>query len=105
MNNLGKYLRENLEILLKDNDFYLNIRGRGLRNSLEYSCIEQNLFGLALAEQMFSEHKILISGKWHRVCFSPSLNIKKNELNFFIEKFCATFKKFNLNGQKIIIKK
>ena len=33
------------------------------------------------------KHKIIISGKWHRVCLSPSLKIQQEEIDFFLEKF------------------
>jgi len=100
VNKLGYYFRNNLETLLKDNDFFLNVRGRGLRNSLEYNCDEKNLFGIELANIMLEDHNIIISGKWHRVCFSQSLNIKKKELDLFLDKFSKTFKKIQSKWTK-----
>ena len=67
--------------------------------------LKKNLFGIELANKMLEDHNIIISGKWHRICFSQSLNIKKHELDLFLEKFSKTFKKFNPNGQKDTIKK
>ena len=34
----GDYLRKTLDSELGDHEFYSNVRGRGLRNSLEYNC-------------------------------------------------------------------
>ena len=34
---------------------------------------------------------ILISGKWHRVCFSPALTITMDELDFVLNSFIETF--------------
>ncbi len=88
----GNYLRKTLFDELKDHNFFSNVRGRGLRNSLEYTCENKNIFGVTLAEKMKTKHKILVSGKWHRICLSPSLKIKKTELDLFIEKFTKEFK-------------
>jgi adenosylmethionine-8-amino-7-oxononanoate aminotransferase len=88
----GKYLRENLISELKDHDFFYNVRGRGLRNSFEYNCDNKNVFGVTLAEVLKEKHKILVSGKWHRICLSPSLKIKKNEIDFFVDKFVKEYK-------------
>ena len=90
---------------LKENAFFLNVRGRGLRNSLEYSCDEKNLFGIELANKMLEDHNIIISGKWHRVCFSQSLNIKKQELDLFLDKFSKTFRKIQSKWTKRYYKK
>ena len=88
----GKYLRENLSSELSKNDFYFNVRGRGLRNSLEYKCKNQNAFGVTLSNIMKNKHKMIISGKWHRVCISPSLKIEKKNIDEFIDKFSKEFK-------------
>ena len=76
----GEYLRNTLNNELVEHPFFYNVRGRGLRNSVEYRCPEQHLFGNALAREMKEKHNILISGKWHRVCFSPALTITFEEL-------------------------
>jgi len=88
----GEILRKTLESELKNHPFYKNVRGRGLRNSIEYTCEDQNLFGNALAQEMKNKHNILISGKWHRVCFSPALTISRKELDFILSSFIETFR-------------
>jgi adenosylmethionine-8-amino-7-oxononanoate aminotransferase len=45
----GDFMRTTLEKELSDHPFFVNVRGRGLRFSLEYSCPRQNEFGIALA--------------------------------------------------------
>ena len=40
VDKLGNYFRNNLETLLKDNAF-LNVRGRGLRNSLDIAVLKK----------------------------------------------------------------
>ena len=47
---------------------------------------------------------MIISGKWHRICLSPSLKIKKDEIDLFRDKFVEEFKKLALDGQKNILK-
>ena len=89
----GLYLREKITKSLKDNIFFKNVRGRGLRNSIEYSCKDQHLFGLSLAEQMKTEYKIILSGKWHRISMSPALIVTWEELDFVIDRFIYQFEK------------
>jgi len=89
----GTHLREKITSSLKNNVFFKNVRGRGLRNSIEYSCKDQHLFGLTLAEQMKTEHNIIISGKWHRVSMSPALIVTWEELDFVIDRFIDQFEK------------
>jgi len=88
----GEYLRNTLNTELNGHPFFANVRGRGLRNTVEYTCHEQHLFGNALVREMKKKHKILISGKWHRVSFSPSLAITYEELEMVLFNFIKTFK-------------
>ena len=91
VNNNGNYFRKTLEQELASNEFFKNVRGRGLRNSLEYHCPENHLFGLALTDFAKKNHGMLISAKWHRVCFSVAINVRKKELDLILEKFIDTF--------------
>ena len=92
VNEKGEFLRNTLKDELGDHPFFANVRGRGLRNSLEYRCDDQHLFGNALVQEMKEKHNILISGKWHRVCFSPALTITMDELDMVLTAFVKTFK-------------
>ena len=65
----GDYFRKTISQELKNYDFFKNIRGRGMRNSVEYNCDNNHLFGCALTELAKNELNLLISAKWHRVCF------------------------------------
>lgn len=96
----GKFFRETVENELKNNDFFSNVRGRGLRNSIEYQCEEQHLFGLHLAQLMKNNHEYLISGKWHRVSVYPALIINKNEIEEFLELFFQEFKNLSNSWTK-----
>jgi adenosylmethionine-8-amino-7-oxononanoate aminotransferase len=87
----GKYLRETLYQELKNHEFFSNIRGRGLRNSLEYNCTNKHLFGIALTDFAKNKLNLLISAKWHRVCFCNAINVKKKDLDIALEKFILCF--------------
>ena len=76
---------------LNNHEFFSNIRGRGLRNSLEYNCENKHLFGIALTDFAKNKLNLLISAKWHRVCFCNAINIKKKDLDIALEKFILCF--------------
>ena len=101
----GNFLRDTLNSELKNHEFFFNTRGRGLRNSLEYDCENKHLFGIALTELAKNKYKMLISAKWHRVCFSQAINIKPFELEFMIETFLKCFKEISSNWSKRNISK
>ena len=103
--NNGKYLRQVLKNELSGLEFFSNVRGRGLRNSLEYKCKNNHLFGVALSTFAKSNLNLLISAKWHRVCFSPAINISKKDLDEILDKFIFCFKKISSNWTKKNISK
>lgn len=96
----GEYLRKYLHDSLEKNDFYLNVRGRGLRNSLEYKCSNNNLFGTHLKLKLFDQHKIIVDAKWHRICFPLALNISKAQLDENLDKVVKTFNYLKNNWNK-----
>jgi len=91
VNDKGVHLRKTIKEELKNHEFFRDVRGRGLRNSFEYRCENDNLFGKHLKAEMFKK-KILIDAKWHRVCFPLSLKISHKELNNNLEIFFHIFK-------------
>lgn len=98
VNEVGEFMRKALETELGDHPFYVNVRGRGLRFSLEYQCKNNNEFGLKLSDRMLSKHFIFISGKWHRINFTPAFVITKKEaehvLFLLIKEFNEMSKSF-----------
>ena len=103
--NNGKYLRQVLTNELSGFEFFSNVRGRGLRNSLEYKCKNNHLFGVAMSTLAKNNLNLLISAKWHRVCFSPAINISKKDLDEILDKFIFCFKKISSNWTKKNISK
>ncbi len=87
----GNYLRKIVNEELRNSDFFFNIRGRGLRNSVEYKCKKQHLFGIELSNILREKHKIFLSGKWHRIGIAPAINIRRKYLNYFLEIFIKEF--------------
>jgi adenosylmethionine-8-amino-7-oxononanoate aminotransferase len=96
INYLGEYMRKILINELSSHPFFYDVRGRGLRFSIEYKCNNQNEFGLKLKEVMLNSFNIFINSKWHRACFTPAYIITKSQCDFFLDKFIQTFKKVSL---------
>ena len=93
----GEYFRSTLFNELKNHDFFDNVRGRGLRNSLEYKCKNRHNFGIALTDYAKNNQNLLISAKWHRVCFSIAINTELKTLDKVLDKFILSFKKVSSN--------
>ena len=89
--NQGLYMRRILKDVLSSHEFYFDIRGRGLRFSIEFKCKNVNLFTSMLAKKMLNNHNIFISGKFHRVCFTPAFIITRKEIDYVLEKFLSEF--------------
>ena len=97
VNKNGSYFRDVLKNELGKHDFFYDVRGRGLRFSLEYNCNNKNEFGNQLMNNMLDNHNIFISGKWHRICFTPALIINKEQCNLVLEKFIKEFRLLSRN--------
>lgn len=106
--SLGEHYKNTITYLLNDNKYFKNVRGRGLRLSIEYFCEDNHLFGIYLAQRIREKHGILVSGKWHRLSISPPLIIDKTIMdkiiNAIVEEFEYTskiwesFDKKNINN-------
>lgn len=97
----GEYLRETLNSELKKSEFFSNIRGRGMRNSLEYHTENNNIFSKRLKDHALKVHNLILNAQWHRTCFAPAMNIKRNDLDKIIDKFLKTYKYVSLNWNKL----
>ena len=91
----GNFIRNTIDNELKRHEFFCNVRGRGLRNSVEYNCDDVHLFSLLLSQIMKDDHHILISSKWHRTSFTPALIIDEDEINKMLDSFFKTFYKIS----------
>lgn len=88
----GIFLRKIVEDELKQEEFFLNVRGRGMRNSIEYKCQNQHLFGLYLKKIMYEKHNIILDSKWHRICLCAAMTIKYSELYQNLDILIKEFK-------------
>ena len=83
INSQGEFMRKIITSELQNHEFFYDVRGRGLRFSFEYNCKKKNEFGSRLSQIMLDKHNILISGKWHRICFTPAFVIKERNVKKF----------------------
>jgi len=88
----GEYMRNTIQTELGSHDFFVDLRGRGLRFSLEYRCDRQHEFGLALHQRLLDQHDLYTSIKWHRANFTPSLTFSREEASRTIDSFVTEFK-------------
>ena len=63
-----------------------------MRNSLEINSPNNAHFCEKLKNYAMSELNLILNARWHRVCFSPAINIEIKELDNIIEKFIKTYK-------------
>ena len=82
----GEWLRKNVNQKLKSSKYYSNVRGRGVRNSVEHSAPNQHLFSIEIGNRL-RKLGFIISSKWHRVAILPNLNIERSQLIEFLEVF------------------
>lgn len=96
---ISEYIKKTLEAELSVNPLFENIRGRGLRMSLEYNCKNKNEFGKKLTETMLTKHNILTDAKWHRICITPAVIINKKQIDYFLDNLV---REFSLLSKKFI---
>tara|TARA_X000000950_G_C13835524_1_gene628009 strand:+ start:203 stop:1492 length:1290 start_codon:yes stop_codon:yes gene_type:complete len=87
----GNYMKKVLFDELKKSRLFRDVRGRGLRLSIEHLTKDNNLFSKKFYEEMLKK-KIFIDAKFHRTCFTPSLLISKKEIDFVLDNYIKTFK-------------
>jgi adenosylmethionine-8-amino-7-oxononanoate aminotransferase len=96
----GNFLRKTITDELKNMDFFSNVRGRGLRNSIEYKSDNNIIFSNAIKKKMLQKN-IFIDAKWHRICLPIALNISRNELEKNLDILIKIFKDVHENWPKI----
>jgi len=53
---------------------------------------------MKLAFIMKVKYSILVSGTWHRVCFTPAFIMTKDEVDFVFDRFIFIYKEFIKTG-------
>jgi adenosylmethionine-8-amino-7-oxononanoate aminotransferase len=92
VNRLGEFMRKTLKEELESHPYYRDVRGRGMRFSLEHQCEDKNGFATKLADNLLAKHNILINAKWHRVCFTPALILTDSEAEFILDALIKEYK-------------
>lgn len=92
--DMGAYMRKTLSEELGEHPYFREVRGRGLRFSLEYQCEDNNVFAKKIEESMLEKHGILVNAKWHRVNFTPGLLIKKSEADKVLDALVNLFNRY-----------
>ena len=92
VNSMGELIRGYIDSELKDHDFYIETRGRGLNSAFEYNCKNVHGFSLSLQQKMQNKHSILINAKWHRTTFTPAFIITREIVENVMSKYCIEFK-------------
>ena len=75
----GEWLRNNVNENLKNSRLFKNIRGRGVRNSIEHSAPNQHLFSIEIGNRL-RNLGFIVSAKWHRVQILPPMNTQRKDL-------------------------
>ena len=94
----GNYIRKTLSENLGNIPIVKDIRGRGVRNTLEYETTNNQLFSKLLSEKMFDK-KIIMSCKWHRASFSHAMSLGMNEIDYYLDVFCSSFIELSTNSE------
>jgi hypothetical protein len=77
---------------LEKYDFITDIRGRGLRFSIEHNIKNQEEFGKKFEEFAKNHYNVLFNAKWHRICVTPPLIIEYEEIEIAAQAAISTFK-------------
>ena len=63
-----------------------------MRNTLEYNCDSRHLFGQNISDILRNKHRVLISGKWHRISLTNSMLISRSALEDALALLIDTFR-------------
>ena len=63
-----------------------------MRNSLEYKCSNQNLFGAHIKQRLLNNYRYIVDAKFHRIHLPLSLNVEQKQLEKGLEAIIETFK-------------
>ena len=88
---VGSYMRKTLFDELHNTESFRDVRGRGMRFSLEYLTKDNVLFSSNIEKLLLKNHNILVNAKWHRICFTPSLLLTNSEVDFILESVIKEF--------------
>ena len=88
---LGQDLRAQIRARLGEQPAFKEVRGRGLRFSVEHTFKDQVDFGRELEQRMRHRHGVLVSAKWHRISITPPLVVSREESTQAVDQVCDEF--------------
>ena len=97
VNEVSQLIRNYLENEFQGESYFKEVRGRGLRLSMEYALSDNVRFSEDLFGLLLEKHNIFTSCKWHRLSFTPSLNISLDDTERALEIICSEYKKLVKN--------
>lgn len=97
----GQLFRDLLQEGLRDSNFIVDIRGRGLRFSVEHNFKDQVAFGIEFEKLTKEEYGVLVNAKWHRLCITPPLVINDDEIRQASEAIIETFNTLSKKHENI----
>lgn len=83
---IGAHIRSRVSLELQNSRFYANVRGLGIRNSVENSCPQSHMFSIELGNRL-KDLGYVLSSKWHRTSILPPMNISMQRLDNFLDTF------------------
>lgn len=86
----GNLFRNILSEGLAQNKRIIDIRGRGLRFSIEHNFKNQAAFGKKFESVARDNFNVLFNAKWHRICITPPLIITNTEIEKAANAVIAT---------------
>lgn len=93
----GELFRKLFSQALEASSRIVDIRGRGLRFSIEHNIENQVEFGRKMEISCAENYQVLVNAKWHRICFTPPLIISDREIEKVVEATSQSFLKLSKN--------
>ena len=87
----GEFIRTYLTNTIGSHPYVKDIRGRGVRNSIEFDCNNVNLFTEYLGSVLYHKHRIICSSKWHRLSFCHAMNLEWDLIKYYLDTVVHVF--------------
>lgn len=87
ISSLGEFFQRTATLEVGGLPGFRNVRGRGLRQSIEYDFgAASNNFGIRLATLLQEKHGIVASCKWNRISFTPYIYVSEEDISRYFSK-------------------
>jgi len=95
----GNLIRKAIEERFSGFSYFKNVRGRGLRNSIEHNAPDSHLFSIVIAKELRLQGYI-VSGKWHRISILPTMTCKLEEVLVLLDKLHDIWQRLELEWDR-----